>query len=61
MATAGPLQALVGSAPGREFVLPFYNIQGDPQAQKLALNLVLPGPRVVEIGVLALYRGDYFT
>lgn len=56
LAERGPMGALSGSSGWRAFVLPFTSRPDLPAPVALEVNLVLPGPGVVEIGPLRLVQ-----
>ncbi len=61
LAKSGPWRTITGSSPWRPVVLAFDATGGGEMAEirpeKLEVDLVLPGPGVVEIGPLSLHNG----
>ena len=53
---AGLLKRLDGSSDWRRFVLPFFNQEGGPPPTTLTVNVVLPGPGIVDLGPLRLVQ-----
>src|SRR5579872_34248 len=53
LAEVGPMRAITGSSPWRDFELPFYAEPG-MRLERLTINVVMPGPGTITIGPLTL-------
>lgn len=58
LAASGPMKALQGSSPWREFHLPFHRNPDTPPPDRLVIQVVLPGNGSVMLSALKLVEGD---